>query len=155
MNIDELLRSRRSINNFKPEKPATDLILGAIDTARWAPNHHLTEPWRFYLLGDETKQAIINLNTDTITSKKGEEAGLAKQKKWSSIPGWLVVTMNNSKDPLQQKEDYAACCCAIQNFSLSLWDKGIGIKWTTGEVTPIRLFMISSGLTQNRKRLSV
>ena len=33
-----------------------------------------------------------------------------------------------------QQEDYAACCCAAQNLMLTLWDKGVGVKWTTGAV---------------------
>ena len=134
MNLEDLLRSRRTINSFKPEKPPEDLIRKAIDLARWAPNHHLTEPWRFYLLGTETSQAIIELNTEIISQKKGAEAAQKKLKKWSSIPGWLVVTMTKSTDPLQEQEDYAACCCAIHNLSLALWNEGVGIKWTTGDV---------------------
>ncbi len=135
MKTEELLRSRRTINSFKPEKPPEKLIRKAIDLARWAPNHHLTEPWRFYLLGSETSQAIIELNTEITRQKKGHTAAEKKLKKWSEIPGWLVVTVVKSDDPLQQQEDYAACCCAIHNLSLFLWDQGVGVKWTTGEVT--------------------
>lgn len=135
MNINNLLISRRTINAFKPGKPPEELICQAIDVARWAPNHHLTEPWRFYLLGDETKLAIVELNTSIVEASKGSEIAEKKRKKWSEIPGWLVVTVRNANDPLQAQEDYAACCCAIHNFSLSLWGAGIGVKWTTGEVT--------------------
>ncbi len=135
MNIEDLLRSRRSINFFKPEKPAEKLILKAIDLARWAPNHHLTQPWRFYILGSETKQVVVELNAKIVSQKKGSEAGQKKRKRWSKIPGWLVVTMTKSEDPLRQQEDYAACCCAIHNLTLALWEEGIGTKWTTGDVT--------------------
>lgn len=135
MKIEELLRSRRTINDFKPEKPPEELICNAIELARWAPNHRLTEPWRFYLLGPETAQAIIELNAEKVTEKKGPEVAQKKLEKWSKIPGWLVVTMVKSGDSLQQQEDYAACSCAIQNLSLYLWEQGIGVKWTTGEVT--------------------
>ena len=41
----------------------------------------------------------------------------------------------NSDDEVRAKEDYAACCCAVHNFSLCLWAEGIGVKWTTGPVT--------------------
>ncbi len=134
MTIEELIRTRRSINSFKSDKPADDLILKAIDQARWAPNHQLTEPWRFYLIGEETKQSIVELNAKLVGEKKGPEAGQKKRKKWSQIPGWLAVTVTKSEDPLRQQEDYAACCCAIQNLALYLWKEGIGIKWTTGDI---------------------
>ncbi len=135
MKIEELLRSRRTINEFKPEKPPQELISKAIELACWAPNHRLTEPWRFYLLGSETAQAVAELNAEMVTEKKGKAAGQKKLDKWTEIPGWLVVTMVKPEDSLQQQEDYAACSCAIQNFSLYLWEQGVGVKWTTGEVT--------------------
>jgi len=133
--VVELIRSRRTIHFFQSETPPHETILQAIELARWAPNHWLTEPWHFYLLGRETAIAIARLNAEIIARTKGMEAGQAKLERWQSIPGWLVVTCDNSDDTVKAREDYAACCCAIQNLSLYLWSRGIGVKWTTGEVT--------------------
>ncbi len=130
-----LIRSRRTIHEFRPEPPPTDIILRGLDLARWAPNHLLTEPWRFYLLGPETAQAIARLNADLTARKQGPAAGQAKLEHWRGIPGWLAVTCENSADLIRAREDYAACCCAIQNFALYLWSEGVGVKWTTGAVT--------------------
>jgi nitroreductase len=66
---------------------------------------------------------------------KGEAAAEHKRKRWSEMPGWLVVTCRRSSDSLRQQEDYAACACAIQNFMLSLHSEGIASKWSTGPVT--------------------
>ncbi len=71
---------------------------------------------------------------DRYLAKKGAEAGEEKLKRWRAMPGWLVVTCENSADPIQAREDYAACCCAIQNLMLALWGEGIGVKWNTGVV---------------------
>ena len=133
--IEQVLRQRRSINFFKPELPPRKLIVKAIELARWAPNHHLTEPWHFYLLSNPVKTRIIELNSELVTQKKGERAGRDKYDRWTKIPGWLVVTCSLSDSELQRREDYAACCCAIHSLSLYLWSQGIGAKWTTGEVT--------------------
>ena len=133
--ISRLIRQRRSINFFKEEEPPRELVLQAIDLARWVPNHHLTEPWRFYLLSDQCKKTIVDLNADLVTTNKGVEAGEAKRKRWSSIPGWLVVTCVRSKEELKAREDYAACCCAVYAICLYLWSHGVGTKWTTGDVT--------------------
>lgn len=132
--VEELIRSRRTIHNFNPELPPRETILRAIDLARWAPNHLLTEPWHFYLLGPETVDAIARLNADLVTQSKGPKAGRAKLDRWRAIPGWMVVTCENSDDPVRTREDYAACCCTIHSFSLYLWSQGIGVKWTTGDV---------------------
>ncbi len=131
----EVIRSRRTIHDFREEPAPVELARKALDLARWAPNHHLTEPWRFYLLGRETASAIARLNAEIVTAKSGPDAGAAKLDRWSRIPGWIVVTCANTEDPLRSREDYAACCCAIHNFSLYLWGEGVGVKWTTGAVT--------------------
>ncbi len=131
----ELIRGRRTITDFKPEAPPYDVIREALDAARWAPNHHLTEPWRFYLLGTETARAVARLNAELVAVKRGQEAARAKLAQWQAKPGWLVVTCVNSDATQRAREDYAACCCAVQNLMLYLWSTGVGSKWSTGMVT--------------------
>lgn len=134
--IEDVIRSRRTIHNFTAEVPPFTHVEKAIELASWAPNHRHTEPWRFHHLGPETISAVVDLNAELVTAKKGAVAGEAKRERWSMIPGWLAVTSARSPDdPELEKEDYAACCCAIQNLSLYLWSVGIGVKWTTGAVT--------------------
>src|SRR5262249_11766731 len=70
-----VLRSRRSIDLYEPTPVDPAVLLDAIDVARWAPNHKLTEPWRFYLVGPQTVAAIIELAAKIDTEKKGERAG--------------------------------------------------------------------------------
>ena len=132
---EALLRGRRSINRFRPELPPRQLILRAMELARWAPNHLNTEPWHFYWLGPETRGAVVELNCELVTAAKGEVVAGIKRERWSAIPGWLVVTCDRSDSALRQQEDYAACCCAVHNMALYLWSAGVGMKWTTGEVT--------------------
>ena len=133
--IDELISGRRTIHEFKSGPvPPLEKIKHAIHLARWAPNHYLTEPWHFYLLGPETARAIAELNAELVRVKHGEKAAQIKLDRWSKIPGWLVLTCNKSDDPRRAQEDYAACCCAAQNLFLYLCNEGIGMKWTTGDV---------------------
>lgn len=131
---DTLLKSRRTIHEFDAACPPWDAIEAALDTARFAPNHYFTQPWRFFRVGPGTKAQIVTLNAELVTAKKGPEAGEKKRLRWSDIPGWLVVTCQRSPQARRQREDYAACCCAIQNLAISLWARGIGLKWTTGDV---------------------
>ena len=134
--IEDVIRNRRTIHNFTTDLPPFELIEKAIELASWAPNHRHTEPWQFHHLGQETISAVVDLNAKLVADKKGAAAGEAKRERWSTIPGWLVVTSALSPDDAElEKEDYAACCCAIQNLSLYLWSVGIGVKWTTGAVT--------------------
>ena len=133
--VTRVLRERRTVHEFLPAPPPREALLRAIELARWAPNHRLTEPWRFYLLGRETAAAITLLNAEAVAAKHNEAKAQEKLARWQSIPGWMVVTCEKSEDGVQALEDYGACCCAIQNLTLALWSEGIGVKWSTGAVT--------------------
>ena len=133
--LEEVIRGRRTINLYLQTPVPVELVREAIEAATWAPNHHVTEPWRFYLLGKETIEQCLDLCRDIVAAKKGPGAAEFKREKWSEKPGWLVVTCRRSDDDLRQREDYAACAAAIQNFLLYLWKAGVGSKWTTGDIT--------------------
>lgn len=133
--LTAVMRGRRTVGAFLPKLPPAEVIASALELATWAPNHRKTEPWRFYWLGPQTAASITELNASLVAEKKGRDAGEAKRRQWSAIPGWLVMTCRKSADSLLQQEDYAACCCALQNLMLALWSAGIGTKWSTGDVT--------------------
>lgn len=133
--ISAVIRGRRTIGSFLPDVPSKDIVLEALDLARWAPNHKKTEPWHAILLGPETAKAVVALNAKIITAAKGASEAESKTKKWAQVPGWIVITCDRAADSFRHQEDYAACCCAIQNLQLALWSAGIGTKWSTGDVT--------------------
>jgi nitroreductase len=135
MDLHTALLERRTISQFKPDVPDSEIINRAIEAARWAPNHRFTEPWHFYRLGPENAAQVVQLNTELVKAKKGEEAAAAKAAKWAAVPVWILVTSDRSEDALKDQEDYLATACAIQNLQLSLWADGVGCKWTTGDVT--------------------
>lgn len=133
--VATLIRGRRTTDRFKPEPPPARVIEEAVAVARWAPNHKLTQPWRFYHLGPRSIDTIIELNCEIVAAEKSDKAAEVKRRRWSAVPGWLVVTCVRNDDPLQSREDYAACSCALQNLMLYLWSHGVASKWTTGAVT--------------------
>jgi nitroreductase len=133
--VAELIRGRRTINLYLQTPVPRDLVLEGIEAATWAPNHHVTEPWHFYLLGSNTIGDCLDLCHELVTARKGSEAAEFKRRSWSEKPGWLVVTCRRSDDELREREDYAACAAAIQNLMLYLWKAGVGSKWTTGDIT--------------------
>jgi nitroreductase len=150
--LARVIRGRRTVNDFKPAQPPLATILQAIELARWAPNHKLTEPWRFHLLGPQSAHEIVMLNTRLVEQEKGPEAARKKYERWSAIPGWIAVGCLRSDDPIRDEENYAAVCCAIQNVSLYLWSVGIGVKWSTGPVTRHPEFYELLGIDPNVQR---
>lgn len=133
--FEEVLRGRRTINLYLQTPVPERLVQEAIEVATWAPNHHVTEPWHFYLLGEETIARCLDLCRDIVAAKKGADAGDFKRQSWSEKPGWVVITCRKSDDGLTEREDYGACCAAVQNLMLYLWKAGVGSKWTSGEIT--------------------
>ena len=130
-----VLRGRRTIDQYLQTRVPEELVQEAIEVATWAPNHYVTEPWRFILPGPQTVERIIDLNASIVAERKSPEHGEHKRNLWREKPGWLIVTCPRSDDALREREDYAACCAAIHNFTLYLWKAGVGSKWTTGPVT--------------------
>lgn len=130
--VERLLTGRRTLSRFADKPVDSALIEAAINVARWAPNHHLTEPWHFYTLGPQAIQTTIDCVRQRATEAKGEEMGRRKALRAQNVPAWVVVTSRRSDDPVTQREDYAATSCAIHNLSLYLWQAGVGMKWCTG-----------------------
>jgi len=133
--LGERIRARRTTKLFLRQEVDRKLILDAIEVARWAPNHHLTEPWHFYILGKQRIAEAVELTRTVVSERKGPEIGDFKARAHAEIPGWLVVTCNRSDDELRQQEDYASCACAIQNLMLYLSEAGVATKWATGPIT--------------------
>lgn len=157
--LHNLLLTRRTVNSFRAELPVgwEDALQRAILAATFAPNHKNTEPWRFHLLGPESIRRVCELNAEIVSSTKGPEAGAKKLKRWLAMPGWLVVSCVRSESDAGSmdnpngvaREDYAACCCAVQNLCLSLHADGIGTKWTSGDVNFDARFAEAVGLPSN------
>ena len=149
--LAERIRSRRTTNLFLKQKVSKQLVLDAIELARWAPNHHLTEPWHFYLLGDAMKAASVELTRTIVTERKNAEIGEHKAKTAAAVPGWLLVTCKKTDDELTQREDYASCCCAVQNLLLYLSEAGVASKWSTGPITRDQRFFDLLGIDSDKE----
>jgi len=148
--LGERIRSRRTIKLYLHQPVDQKLILDAIEVARWAPNHHLTEPWHFYILGKKRIAEAVELTRTVVGERKGREIGDFKARAHAEIPGWLVVTCDRSEDDLRQQEDYASCACAIQNLMLYLSEAGVATKWATGAMTRDARFYGLMGLDPDK-----
>ena len=140
--IAEGIRNRRTVKLFLQRPVSRELVLDAIEVARWAPNHHVTEPWHFYLLGPDTIREAVELTRTVTTERKGEKMGDFKAASAAERPGWLVVTCRVTDDELMQR-----CACAVQNFMLYLSAAGVASKWSTGPITRDDRFLRLLGIT--------
>lgn len=141
--VAETIRQRRTIKQFLPQPVPRAVLAELISLATWAPNHRLTEPWRFYVLegaaraklgaiaAQITVEKIMGSGGEiTSATRKGEEAAAT----WSAVPTLLYVTMLRDANPEVDHENYGATCCALQNLALAAHAAGIGTSWSSGAV---------------------
>ncbi len=141
MNLFDAILTRRTIKEFTDQPVPDDLLHQALDAGRWAQNHRMTEPWRFLILGPQSRQAIAAINGDAVLEKARADAGmLAKMRtdaeaKILSKPRIVAVTCCLCGNKEVEQEDYAAVSCAVQNIQLAAWGLGLGMQWTTSGFT--------------------
>ena len=51
MDVETAVRTRRTHKAYAPERLDHKEVESLLEIARWAPNHHLTNPWRFRVVG--------------------------------------------------------------------------------------------------------
>jgi nitroreductase len=137
--ILDTIRGRRSASRFSPEPPPRAVVEQLIEAACWAPNHHLTEPWRFTVLAGGARAALgeviaAELEQDAANPKAAAEAAGVRTKVMRSPVIIAVGQVRASSDPEQDLEDYAACSCATQNLLLAAHAAGLAAKWSTGKM---------------------
>lgn len=135
--IETIIKERRTVHHYLPEMISDSLVMETLKAALFAPNHKLTFPAKFYLLGKKTRNDLVDISIK-IRKDRGTEITdtlVAEIKERFLNPSHLVaVARKNSPDPIRSKEDYAYISCVIHNISLLLWPHGIGSKWTTGDI---------------------
>ena len=81
------LRHRRTVALFEERPVVRQHIEDAVELARWAPNHHLTEPWHFYLLGDKARVATLEMVEIIVSARSNSDIGARKRVKWEKSTG--------------------------------------------------------------------
>ena len=141
MDLFEALKFRRTANKWDVERALSQkLISRLIEAATWAPNHRLTEPWRFYVLSGGAREGVIQaINLDYQINgysdeKINSELGIISRKLHRSPVVVIVTQFSESNVETRLLEDYAACACAIQNLLLAAHSEGLASKWSTGDL---------------------
>jgi nitroreductase len=122
MDTEEAIRTRRTHKAFRPEPVDRKTLDELFELARWAPNHHGTNPWRFRVLGPG---ALARLK---------QAAGSEQEAKLSRAPTLIVVSAALSGDPLQDEEDLHATAIAAYIVLLVAHARGLAGYWRTPAV---------------------
>ncbi len=139
MHTSDAIRGRRSVKRFTDRAVSRDEIEKLLTAATLAPNHKLTQPWRFYVLGPEARYAY-GLALGARKAKKIEDAaaGAALREtvaaEHRALPLMIAVAVMNTENPDTSEEDYAAAMMAVQNISLVAVALGLGTHIKTGAI---------------------
>jgi len=117
--VDEVIRRRRTHKAFGPDPVPRKVLEELLELARWAPNHHLTQPWRFRVLGPE---ALRRLQA---------AGGATEAVKLERAPTLVVASCVLSGDLLQDEEDLHAAACAVYAVLLGAQARGLAGYWRT------------------------
>ncbi|MBI4545087.1 MAG: nitroreductase [Gemmatimonadetes bacterium] len=139
VDVFEAMGGRRSIKRFTPRPVSREEIERALERAVQAPNHRMTEPWGFLVLGAAVKRRYA----EVLGRRKGRKvedpaaAAAVREKTLEdvmAVPAVVAVTTRLDPDPEIREEDYAATFMAIQNILLSAAALGLGTHLRTGAV---------------------
>lgn len=160
MTAADAIRSRRSIKRFTDRVVTRDEIEKLLSLAVLAPNHRLTQPWRFYVLGPEARYAY-GLALGERKARKLDDAarGAALREtvaaEHRALPGMIVVAIATSDNPEIGEEDYAAAMMAIENLALAAVEMGLGTHIKTGGVMSDPAARAAVGVAANERIVAI
>jgi nitroreductase len=143
MDVETAIRTRRTHKAFRPDPLPREVLDELLDLARWAPNHNLTNPWRFRVLGP---QALERLKT---------AAGPESAAKLDRAPTLVVCSCVLGGDPVQDEEDLHATGVAAYIVLLAAHARGLAGYWRTPAVLRTDDGRAAVGLGENERFVSL
>ncbi len=143
MDVETAIRTRRTHKAYRPESVAREALDELFELARWAPNHHLTNPWRFRVLGPEALERLK------------QAAGPESAAKLDRAPTLVVCSCETSDDPIEAEEDLLAAGCAAYIVLLGAHARGLAGYWRTPGVLRTDAGREAVGLAEGERFVSL
>ena len=139
MSLHELAAARRTHKAFGPEPVSRETLLELLAVARFAPTHHLTQPWRFRVLGPQALAALKRV------------AGEKEAQKLERAPTLVLATAALTGDLVMDEEDVCATAAAIQLVLLAATERGIASYWRTPQALRTKAGRESLGVPRGER----
>jgi len=132
------IENRRSQRKFLEKPVDRETLMRLFDAAVLAPNHKMTEPWGFLVLGENAKRVYGETKAMRKVGDPTDAAGAEKAARIiddiMAIPTIVAVTQKLTDDAVRREEDYAAVWMAIENMLIAATAIGLGTKIHTGDI---------------------
>jgi nitroreductase len=143
MDVIQAIETRQSMGRVKQDPVPKQLVERILESAVHAPNHRLTEPWRFHVFTGKGRGELARVRAE-IASLQAEAEGESEEmaagrisrerKKAFRAPVVIAVISKAGRDEVETLENYAACAAAVQNMQLTAHALGLGMMWRTGPI---------------------
>ena len=143
MDVDTAIRTRRTHKAFRPDPVPREILDELFELARWAPNHNLTNPWRFRVVGPRALERLKRA------------AGPEAAAKLDRAPTLVVCSCVLGGDPVQDEEDLHATACAAYIVLLAAHARGLAGYWRTPEVLRTEAGRAAVGLPEDERFVSL
>jgi nitroreductase len=143
MEVDDAIRTRRTHKAYAPEPVERELLDELFELAAWAPNHNLTNPWRFRVVGPEALERL--------KAAAGPEAAA----KLDRAPTLVVASSQRSDDPVQDEEDVCATAAATYIVLLAAHARGLAGYWRTPAVLRTPEGRAAAGVPEDERVLGL
>jgi len=160
MHVTDAIQARRSIKRFADRPISRDEIEALLAAAALAPNHRLTQPWRFYVLGPEARYGY-GLALGERKARKVENPDAARELRETvaaehrALPAMIAVAVVNTDNPEIREEDYAAAMMALQNLALAAVAMGLGTHIKTGGVMSDAAARAAAGVRDDERIVAI
>src|SRR5215218_1885279 len=135
MDTEQAIRARRTIKAFEPRPVERETLDELLELARWAPNHHLTNPWRFRVVGpkalERLKHAAGELAAGEAAPQEAAVVARAAAAKLDRAPTLVVCSLVRCEDPVEHEEDHHAAAAAAYIVLLAAHSRGLAGYWRT------------------------
>lgn len=138
--ITDLIRHRRTIypKDYTTREVHREIVERVLTNATWAPNHGMTQPWRFAVFSGPARERLSTFLGAEYTRITPPEKFL--QKKFDTmtvrpLQSSVVIALGMVRDPngkISEREELLAMACAVQNMYLTCTAYGLGAFWATG-----------------------
>ncbi|MDQ5813171.1 MAG: nitroreductase [Actinomycetota bacterium] len=141
LEVNRAIETRQSIGRVRQDPVPRELVEKILESAVHAPNHKLTEPWRFHVFIGKGRGEFARARAELARLQaraEGEEEEFAagrisrERKKAFRAPVVIAVISKGGRDEVETLENYAACAAAVQNMQLTAHSLGLATIWRTG-----------------------
>jgi nitroreductase len=133
MDAIEAIQRRTSVRRYRPDPVSRETIELLLECAVRAPNHKLTEPWRFAVLTGEAKASLGEIKArhrlkryDDPASAEARAAMDKMRRETLEAPAVIVIMSRVHDDEVMREEDYAAVMMATANLMTAAQSLGVG-----------------------------